>query len=1009
MVIETGCREQPTNAAAEAGGLNIADGGGAIGARVAPPRVLVSSCVVLRADGSCELNSESPRDIVLYVEGSGGGFGTDSRASQRSDEIQVRSGPGSSIENLTVEQRAAGAVVTITPGRNATEIVLTLTVRGAENPYRLRLRSDSEVEWLKAARHHKNDDQVIENLISHLDREDESVSEETRAIALGLLAELLRYTRRDYMGAYKRIKEAIRRDAAAGLTLHRLVDLVALTDLLSRDLNRPHEAEALLQENKPLFEQVPNLMSVWYVQMALARYRRGDARAALEYVQEGEPLARRYGDVFASSSLGTMTAMTLTMLGRFAEGRELLDQLLTEIPPINSTRCRHGGLWEDRAALQLAAWESNGAGYKPTTDEDPRRSAAHAAKILRVECGLTEMWLAALKDLAHAEVLAGEYSAAEAHLAEVKNQGERASSELTVQLQDLEGQIALGKKDWKKARKIYAEMLKSVTTGKDQPVSDAYDSYWRALIGLARVEERRDRESALAYYRAAERHLEYRSLSSPLGQGKGTYLGQRETGTRRYLELLFRLSADGNRSQERLHEALYVIRTARTRGVRSLALLARLGSLDTKRHEAYQQALIEYESIRAQYDKEASAEILAPADMRKSVHARKNQLLSNLNTLQEQALRVLEEVPAGDPAAKAHAPSIPIALAQARDDYRHLEDREMLLTCHPMVDKWLCLLASGQTIVASEMPSLTRKEAIAPETLSKWILSPFAQHLASGRRLRIVAYGAMRQIDIHLLPYGAGQLSDLIETYYALDLPVARTEAAAGRAGDAPSSVPTSQPASATGPVGDPPSVDLQFDPETNMPGGRRVRGEIVGLLENAGFRVIPPPTPPAGSLANEDQRMRARFSGVDLFAFFGHGEMAANGGWRHRLRTNRGGGLIIPDILSAPKVPRWVVLLGCETGLSAEETGGLEGIGPVQSFLIRNTEWAIGAVRPVGDEMTAQFAREFFRELRVPPSDPSPWRALKRAQAQFAAKSSSFGALIDAKTDIAAFRLFRP
>jgi CHAT domain-containing protein len=60
--------------------------------------------------------------------------------------------------------------------------------------------------------------------------------------------------------------------------------------------------------------------------------------------------------------------------------------------------------------------------------------------------------------------------------------------------------------------------------------------------------------------------------------------------------------------------------------------------------------------------------------------------------------------------------------------------------------------------------------------------------------------------------------------------------------------------------------------------------------------------------------------------------------------------------------VPRFVVLSGCETGLSS---AALEqpGIGLAQAFIVSGAAAVIASVRPVADTTAARLTADFYRE----------------------------------------------
>lgn len=951
------------------------------GCRTELPPVLIWGCAVLRADGSCEQDRLDPRDLVLFVE--------------VSPSTRVTS---DSTQSLRTAPTEGGLLITVRPKTDAQELVLYLSTFWHRYQYRLRLHSDSEVPWIREARRIERSKQLPKDptrparaaslLLKNLQDPSEQISPESRALAMRELAWLLRYKQGKYTESRYWYEKALEADAQ-GHPLHQELDRLTLTDLLSRDLNRPDEAEERLNQSHDRYKELPHIESFWHIQMAVARYMRGDLRGSLRSILAAEPLARRYGNIYAYSSLTTSAVKTLTQLGRFREANQLLDDALTQVLPIDDTRCRRAGLLQDRAALEILMWQSRPAGFVPPPHEDPAVPATEARRMLsEAACDMPEMGAAAVTDLAHSSVLAGQYELAAQLLTEAESMLTEKNAELAPRWADLQGKIALRRRDFAAARKIYEDLLQAT-----ERRPDADDSYWRALHGIAEAIERDHPEAALRYYRAAEQHLDIRSLEMPLGEGRGGYLGQHESGMRRYVELLVQLAESGDQPELRLAEALTAIRNARTRGVRTLTMLDRLFRLPGDVYRVYIETLERYAVQRQAYDILTHQELLAPRDQLPALARQKARILTTLKDLQESALHLLTQNRTDSASASLRMP-----LLVDDKGFGPPAVDEVLLTCHPGLKGWICLSASRNAIKHQRIADLTSVHGVSPAQLSQQILEPFSFQLAQARKLRVVAYGAMRQIDLHLLPFGKRLLQDALDVYYAFDLPVV---------GSGPESQPPAAP-SARDAENKPPAVLLHMDPSHASPDGRRARDHIRALLSEHGYSILADPEVAHGAWTNQSAILSA-LARTDLFVFFGHVDAQPGGSWSHQLRIDGGSGLLLTDILSLRRAPRWVVLVGCETGLAAEELGGLEGLGPVQAFLASGSEWAIGAVRPVGPAIAATFTHEFFRgatDAGAQPLDPS--EAMKAAQARMGTQSTTFGAPIDVDCDAAAFRIFR-
>ncbi len=103
----------------------------------------------------------------------------------------------------------------------------------------------------------------------------------------------------------------------------------------------------------------------------------------------------------------------------------------------------------------------------------------------------------------------------------------------------------------------------------------------------------------------------------------------------------------------------------------------------------------------------------------------------------------------------------------------------------------------------------------------------------------------------------------------------------------------------------------------------------------------------------------RAAIAQVDLFHFAGHGIGGdAEGGGE--LRLARAGRLSAAEILVLDKVPRFVVLSGCETAI-ADRGAAVEGLGLAQAFLLRGAEAVVASVDPVPEADAAALFSDFY------------------------------------------------
>jgi hypothetical protein len=237
---------------------------------------------------------------------------------------------------------------------------------------------------------------------------------------------------------------------------------------------------------------------------------------------------------------------------------------------------------------------------------------------------------------------------------------------------------------------------------------------------------------------------------------------------------------------------------------------------------------------------------------------------------------------------------------------------------------------------AAEMA--TPEGAVSASSLLEKATSLFAATLQGARRVRLSAWGATAGPPPEALR--ARVLS------YGLDVPGTPPESA----------VPERR------------SAWVVLDPERDAQATREAGPAVTKHLEEAGFRVRTLAPGQASKAALEEA-----LSSPDttLFHYGGHAVQAGADGLEAHLRLAGGDRLTAADILSLPRVPPWVVLLGCETGRPSSEDGGL---GLAQAFLLRGARVVVASDRPVHDTTAATVAALLYTESSAPGSaSPAP------------------------------------
>lgn len=467
---------------------------------------------------------------------------------------------------------------------------------------------------------------------------------------------------------------------------------------------------------------------------------------------------------------------------------------------------------------------------------------------------------------------------------------------------DIEARISLADGRPEQALELYDELARRAELGSSP------EAAWRASFGRALSLKELDRtEEALATCTAAEGLLEQESLRVPVYVGRERFLAQRERATSFCVDLLLRAGRTG--------EALDVARQATSRALRPLRRSAEMAGLTADDRDPWERAVDAY--WHARNGIEAMAARIwkgLPLDeekrVREEIGRRQEELHRRLDRLT--ALSAKER-----PAGKAPVPPAP---------------GNLLLAFYPLPTGWVAFAAVGDDIVARRIE--TPLEGLSEEQLSAPLLAPFADQIRRAEEIRVIPHGLLRTVDFHALPFAGGVLLDQAPVVYPLDLPALSEEV----------QPPAGQALVVAGPG------LLEASEEA-----RRVRDVLesrsgawrVDLLE--------------GTEASESG-VRRRLPEVSLLHFAGHADFDEDSrGWDSHVRLGGGGRLTVDDILASPRVPRWVVLSGCETGRD-ERTAPIPSIGLAQAFLVAGAQSVVAVTTDVSDADAAALSEALYR-----------------------------------------------
>jgi hypothetical protein len=665
--------------------------------------------------------------------------------------------------------------------------------------------------------------------------------------------------------------------------------------------------------------------------------RVGDARSALDDLTAAAELARRVGLARLGLGAAQLLGRQLQALGRANESAALFEGLRRRLPP-DARPC-------DLAELLInQGWSLLLAGEAGQRLGDPIPLFEKALEIEErpgSHCLMSRERIAGnLLNLALGQLQAGKVSAVPALLSRAASMDADATPFDRLWRLDLQARLELAEGRPAAARSLYQRLDTAAASAL------APDSRWRAAYGEALCDHALGRPAAaLAALDRADRLLEDESLKVPIQEGRERFLAGREQATELHLELLL----DGGRNAD----ALAVARRSRSHLLRQLARGDRLAHLTTAERERWYADLGEYWRQRKPLDDDTAADWKLPEDQRRRAVARRMGQDAAARRSLDHAFGVLGSAGERDAAQPAARPG------------------EVTLAYHPIPRRWVGF-AQADGSVAVHRFDLPPAILGDPRELANRLLAPFRAAITRARRVRILAYGELRGVAFHALPFGGDVLLAGRPVVYGLDLTATRgaPRAAARRA-------------------------LVVADPLRDLPEAAR-EGEAVAGARWA--RQAPWTLELLQGTSATAEKVKRSLARSDLFHFAGHGVFAGAGGWDSDLMLAGGTRLTVGDLLALPEVPRWVVLAGCETGRSSTEAP-IEGLGLASAFLLAGSGAVVATTGAVDDRAVRRLVADLYRRW----DGSAPDLASLLQQAQLAWRRS------DPDGGWASFRIFEP
>jgi CHAT domain-containing protein len=708
------------------------------------------------------------------------------------------------------------------------------------------------------------------------------------------------------------LKQGIKADSG----VRNLKGEVEKTTLLARlygDQGRFSEARRVLDGLRlPLKAPAISKYQVAYY-LGLLAEAEGDYRSALEHLRQAASLADRVDMVQYRWDAEQVQARLLQDLGRSSEA--LFARLYADPHP--EFPCAFGSFLTNWGWSRLVAREGE------EEADDPTPLLQQALALFESKNCPQSQRLNARLNLALSQQQNKKWDEARATLEQAAPLAGKATLRQRLWWLDLDGREEIAAGRGEEALRLYGK-LEALA---ERAVS--HEGRFRAALGRARAHlALGQRTEALAALAEADHRIDEQSRLVPVHEGRDTLVGLRGLATRLYMKLLL----DEGKTQQ----AFALARQARSRLLRQLAVRDRLAGLTPKKRESFDRYLSTYRSLRQEAERDAVQEWQLAEDQKQREHDRRAaQLTAALESL-DRAMAELTEpgAQAGDENLSPPAPG------------------EVILTYHPLPNgQWAGFAALGQKITVSRF-TLPRGPLPDPKALARLLLEPFRSPLESATSVRVLAYGPLRAVDFHALPFSGDEplLAHRL-VVYSLDLPVHDLPVLTGRL-----------------------PVLLVSDPLGNLPAARQEGDAVAETFRTSGrgwsLQQL------HGSKADA-QTVRNDLAGAALFHFAGHGSYAGFGGWESDLPLANGSRLTVGDVLALPRVPRWVVLSACDAGRSSQEAPG-EGIGLAHAFLLAGSQTVIAATRSVADPEARDLLRELYRGWEPKADLP---RQLQKAQ----------------------------
>lgn len=536
-------------------------------------------------------------------------------------------------------------------------------------------------------------------------------------------------------------------------------------------------------------------------------------------------------------------------------------------------------------------------------------------------------------NLALAAFHAGHLELAAAHLESARNEIPSPELRMLLWSNDIDARIALARGDAQLALTRYhaLEALASATLSPS--------ARWRAAVGRAAALDALGQPTdALAAYAEAEQQLDGDIFRVPLDAGRESLMAARDWATRRHIDLALRV--------DDVELAFDLTRRARARVLRSVSTGRTTAGLSPDARQQWERALAEYATIRDAMSEDNALSWSLPADELARLEQLNRERGDSLKRILDEAISALGS-------------------ADLDQHFRPARDGELVLAFHPLAKGWAAFARSTNGLEGR----VTQCPDNEPAETATCLIATFADAIDDADTLRLLPIGALRNVDFHALRLGDDVLTAKVAVTYGADLAESPRQASVSRDKNR--------------------RALIVADPRGDLAAARTEAARVATALDGAGgwsYRTL------SGEAAT-DRAVRNGLAGTALFHYAGHARFLGPRGWDSELALAGDSAFSVSDILAMDQVPATVILSGCETARTSDDTPP-ETIGLANAFLAAGSTTVVAATRPVNDTTAQSLVQGFYAHW----SDVGAPEALRRAQLALREKQPD--------SDWAAFRL---